>query len=84
MRKKWKHHTAADIIAKLDAVSAQIVLGVSVSDAAASVGVSDATYFRWRKRYGGLRANQLQYIKELEAEVARLRKAIDDFESASA
>ena len=43
-----------------------------------SIGVTDATYYRWRQEYGGLKVDQLKRLKELEAENARLRRAVSD------
>jgi putative transposase len=42
------------------------------------LGVSDATYYKWRKEYGGLRINQAKRLKELEQENGRLRKVVAD------
>jgi transposase-like protein len=42
------------------------------------LGVSDATYYKWRKEYGGLRVDQAKRLKELEQENSRLRKVIAD------
>lgn len=47
-------------------------------DALRSIGVSDATYYRWRQEYGGLKLDQVKRLKELEAENARLRRAVSD------
>ena len=43
------------------------------------VGVSDVTYYRWRKEYGGMGVNQARRLKELEQENARLKKVVADF-----
>ena len=50
----------------------------SAVDAIRSIGVTDATYYRWRQEYGGLKVDQLKRLKELEAENARLRRAVSD------
>ena len=47
-------------------------------DAIWSIGVADATYYRWRQEYGGLKVDQLKRLKELEAENARLRREVSD------
>ena len=52
--------------------------GKSVVDAIRSIGVTDATYYRWRQEYGGLKVDQVKRMKELEAENARLRRAVSD------
>ena len=43
-----------------------------------SLGVTDVTYYRWRKEYGGLKVDQARRLKELEQENSRLRKAVSD------
>ena len=47
-------------------------------DAIRQIGVSEVTYYRWRQEYGGLKTEQVERLKELETENARLRKAISD------
>ncbi len=42
------------------------------------MGISDKTYFRWRKEYGGLKLDQVRRMKELETENSRLRRAVSD------
>ncbi len=46
--------------------------------AAKSIGVTEQTYYRWRKEYGGLQVNQAKRLKDMEKENTRLRKAISD------
>ena len=48
----------------------------SVADAVRSIGVTEVTYYRWRQEYGGLKTEQVKRLKELEAENARLRRAV--------
>jgi putative transposase len=52
--------------------------GKSAIDAIRSIGVTDATYYRWRQEYGGLKVDQVKRMKELEAENTRLRRAVSD------
>ena len=52
--------------------------GASMADGAKSIGVTEQTYYRWRKEFGGLKTDQVKRIKELEAENLRLRKAVSD------
>lgn len=70
-----KKHTAEEIIGKLR--EAEIVQGQggTVADACRRIGVTEQTYFRWRKEYGGLKVDQARRMKDLEAENARLRRA---------
>ncbi len=51
---------------------------MSAIDAIRSIGVTDATYYRWHQEYGGLKVDQVRRLKELEAENARLRRAVSD------
>ena len=73
-----KIYKAEEIIAKLRQVEVLTSQGQSVVDALRSIGVSDATYYRWRQEYGGLKVDQVKRLKELEAENARLRRAVSD------
>ena len=52
--------------------------GKSVADAVRSIGTTEVTYYRWRKEFGGLKVDQVKRMKELEAENARLRRAVSD------
>jgi transposase-like protein len=49
-----------------------------VAEAVRTIGVTQFTYYRWRKEYGGLKTNQVKRLKELEKENERLRKAVSD------
>ena len=67
-----------EIIAKLREVEVRLSQGESVGKAAKSIGVTEQTYYRWRKEYGGLQVNQAKRLKDMEKENTRLRKAISD------
>lgn len=71
----WKKHSAEEIVGKLDRVRASIGCGTPLSQAITDVGVSEATYFRWRAQYGDLDSSQVSELKRLEVENARLRRA---------
>jgi putative transposase len=73
-----KRYTPEEIVAKLRQVEVMTAQGASIADSAKSIGVTETTYFRWRKEYGGLKTDQVKRIKELEAENLRLRKAVSD------
>lgn len=77
---KWKKHSPEEIIQKLARVREAAENGAPLPEAIQSVGVSEATYFRWRAQYGTLSLDQLQLIKRLELENARLRKALSELE----
>jgi transposase-like protein len=52
--------------------------GSTVADAIRQIGVTEVTYYRWRKEYGGLKMDQVRRLKELEKENLQLRRAISD------
>ena len=59
-------------------VDVHLSQGSSVADAIRQIGVSEVTYYRWRQEFGGLKISQVKRLKELEAENARLRRAVSD------
>lgn len=67
-----------EIVAKLRQADVLVSQGQSVADAIRSIGVSEVTYYRWRREFGGLKTDQVRRMKELEIENQRLRKAIAD------
>ena len=67
-----------EIIAKLREFEVRLSQGESVGMAAKSIGVTEQTYYRWRKEYGGLQINQAKRLKELEKENARLKRLLAD------
>ena len=73
-----KRHKPEEIVAKLRQVDVLTSQGQSVADAVRAIGVTEVTYYRWRQEYGGLKANQVRRMKELELENQRLRKAVAD------
>ncbi len=76
MPRKW--HKPEEIIAQLRQVDVLASQGQTVADAVRSIGVTEVTYYRWRQEYGGLKADQVRRLKALEAENARLRRAVAD------
>jgi transposase-like protein len=73
-----KRPTPEEIVAKLRQVDVLVSTGKSVADAVRSIGTTEVTYYRWRREYGGLKTARVKRLKELEAENARLRKAVSD------
>jgi len=71
-----QRHTPEEIVAKLRQVDVLVAQGQSVADAIRSIGVTEVTYYRWRREFGGLKTDQVKRLKELEAENARLRRAV--------
>ena len=73
-----KRHKPEEIVTKLRQVEVLTTQGQSVAEAIRSIGVTEVTYYRWRQEYGGLKSDQVKRLKDLEAENARLRKAVSD------
>ncbi|MFC3724645.1 IS3 family transposase [Neoaquamicrobium sediminum] len=73
-----KKHKPEEIVAKLRQVDVLLSQGRSVGEAVRSIGVTQFTYYRWRKEFGGLKGDQVKRLKELEKENDRLRKAVSD------
>ena len=67
-----------EIVAKLRQVDVLTAQGKPVAEAVRSIGVTEVTYYRWRKEYGGLKLDQVKRLKELETENQRLRRAVAD------
>jgi putative transposase len=74
-----KGYTPEQIINKLREAEVLIAQGSTISVVCKKIGVSDYTYYRWRKEYGGMRVDQAHRLKELEQENARLKKVVADF-----
>ena len=75
-----KRHKAEDIINKLRQADVELGRGKSVPAVCKLIGVTEATYYRWRREYGGMRADQAKRLKELERENARLKRLLADAE----
>ena len=73
-----KAHTPEEIVAKLRQVEVLAAQGKAVSEAVRAIGVTEQTFYRWRAEFGGLKLDQVKRLKRLEAENARLRKAVPD------
>jgi len=73
-----KSYTPEQIINKLREAEIHINQGISISEASRKIGVTEQTYYRWRKEYGGLRIEQAKKLKSLEKENARLKKLVAD------
>lgn len=67
-----------EIIANLRAVKVRLSQGDATGQAVRSIGVTEQTYYRWRKEYGGLQVDQAKRMREMEKENARLRRAVSD------
>ena len=73
-----KRFTVEQIINHLREAEVLLSPGRSVGEVCRQIGVSEQSYYRWRKEYGGLKVNQARRLKELEQENARLRRAVSD------
>jgi len=73
-----KKHTAETIINKLREAEVLQSKGLTLAEAVRQLEISDATYYKWRKEYGGLRVDQAKRFKEIEQENQRLRKVVAD------
>ncbi len=73
-----KGFTAEQIIKKLREAEVLLSKGEKVEQVIRKLGVSDVTYYRWRKEYGGMQVDQAKRMKDLEKENARLKKLVAD------
>jgi transposase-like protein len=73
-----KQHKPEEIVAKLRQVEVLVGQGKTVAEGARAIGVTEATYDRWRAEYGGLKLDQVRRLKQLEQENSRLRRAVSD------
>ena len=73
-----KHYTAEQIIGMLREAEVLQGKGMTIGEVSRKLGISEQTYYRWRKEYGGLRVDQAKRLKELEKENVRLKKLVAD------
>lgn len=73
-----KRDKPEEIVTKLRQVEVLQGQGMAIADAVRQIGVTQQTYYRWRKLYGGMDRTQLKRLKELEKENQRLRLAVSD------
>jgi len=73
-----KGYRPEQIINKLREVEILLSQGVTVAEASRKIGVTEQTYYRWRKEYGGMRVEQAKRLKELEKENSRLKRLVAD------
>lgn len=71
---KKKRYSVEQIVAVLK----QAELGLPVADLVRKVGISEQTYYRWKKQYGGLESDQVREFKQLQEENARLKRLVAD------
>ena len=73
-----KGYTPEQIINKLREAEVLLSQGATIAITSRKIGVSDHTYYRWRREYGGMRIDQAHRLKELEQENFRLKRLVAD------
>ena len=73
-----KKYTPEQIIGKLREAELLIAKGLNAAEASRELGISEQTYYRWRKEYGGMRVEQAKRLKQLEQENTRLKRLVAD------
>ena len=73
-----KKDTPEQVVSMLREAEVQLGKGQSIAEVCRGLGITDQTYSRWRKEYGGLRVDQAKRLKELEQENSRLKKVVAD------
>ncbi len=73
-----KGYSPEQIVRKLRDAEARLASGSTVPEVARELGISEATFHRWRKQYGGMSQQEAKRLKELEKENARLKKMVAD------
>lgn len=77
---KKTRHTPEQIIRMLRQAEAKLSAGFTISEIARELGISEATFHRWKTRYGGMNSQEAKRLKELEKENARLKKLLAEKE----
>jgi len=75
---KRKNHSPEQIVRMLRQADAKITAGSTIEQICKELGISDATYYTWRKNYGKMRLDQLKQLKQLQKENTRLKKLVAD------
>lgn len=75
-----KRYKPEEIISKLREAEVLLGEGLNVGEVVRRLGVTQVTYYRWRKEYGGMKVDQAKHLKELEKENARLKRLLADAE----
>ena len=73
-----KTYTPEQIINKLREAEIHINQGIPIAEVSRKIGITEQTYYRWRREYGGLRIEQAKKLKNLEKENTRLKKLVAD------
>ena len=78
LRMKRKRHTPQQVVRKLQEAQAALAAGRELASVLQMLGISEQTYYRWKKKYGGMKAEEAQRLASLEEENARLKKLVAD------
>ena len=73
-----RSYTSEQIINKLREAEVMLSQGFTVAEASRKIGLTEQTYYRWRKEYGGMRLEQAKRLKQLEKENSRLKRLVAD------
>ena len=73
---KRTRHTPEQIIRKLRDAEVQLGAGATIAEVSRSLGISENTFHRWRRQYGGMKAEDAKRLRELERENARLKRLV--------
>lgn len=71
-----KRHSPEQIVRKLRDAEAKLAAGAAIPEVARELGISEASFHRWKNRYGGMNSSEARRLKELEKENARLKKLV--------
>ena len=77
---KRQRHTPEQVIAKLREAEVKLAKGTALAQVCKDLSITEQTYYRWRKEYGGLKLDQARRLKQLEGENARLKRLLADAE----
>ena len=75
-----RRHSPEQVVRMLREAEVELSRGMTVRDVCKKLGITDQTYYRWRKEYGGLQVDQARRLKDLEKENARLKKLVAEKE----
>ncbi len=73
-----KRHTGEQIISKLREAEILLSKGTKMPQVCRKIGITEQTYYRWRKEYGGVRTDQVKRLKEVEKQNVRLKRVVAD------
>ena len=77
---KRQRHTPEQIISKLREAEVKLAKGAAIAQVCRDLAITEPTYYRWRKEYGGLKLDQARRLKDLEKENGRLKRLLADAE----